>query len=200
MIININNKIKKILDCDNVVLQGCGSYIVNHTLKQIAGPYMNIENTVIKAFYPCRTLRQHTNMTKLLVHPDTILEDKEYDYTKIAVSGKIASTPYYTEDDIKQVKKCCGIYSISSKNLNTIYIGETITSFHKRWLSHCSSPMNKVKKLLQQDDVIFRILEICKPDKVTTLAKEYSTITKLKESSDKIVLGGCYSICKNNIK
>jgi len=69
------------------------------------------------------------------------------------------------------VKKVCGIYKISCKTNNKVYIGQSIDIF-ARWQTH-SNTASKNKSLIQKDIIdfgidnfVFEVLEECEQEKL----------------------------------
>ena len=88
-----------------------------------------------------------------------------------------------------------GCYAIYNETLKTIYIGETIVSFHQRWYSHYTDKKysKKRKAFLNHPDTICTIIAISEGDKEETEWMEAETIKFYKEEyPDWTILGGTY--------
>lgn len=118
------------------------------------------------------------------------INKKVKNYYSLSINSK--KTPKYNTTNLLDQTHKCGVYSIRSEKLNTIYIGETITSFNKRWNQHLSNPMAQLRELLQQDDVLFVIEYICEPNKDITLKIEEEVIKDYNVFSNYNVLGGSF--------
>ena len=103
---------------------------------------------------------------------------------------------YKTDENIETVYNKYGCYAIYNETLKTIYIGETITSFHTRWNNHyynIKKSSKKKRELLMHPDTICTIVYISNGDKEETEYLEAQAIEFYKqEYPNWTVLGGTY--------
>ena len=103
---------------------------------------------------------------------------------------------YKTLDDKDIVYNNYGCYAIYNETLKIIYIGETITSFHKRWKKHYYNINNDTRRkqeLLRHPDTICTVIYVSNGDKEETENIEAQTIEWYKEEyHDWTILGGTY--------
>ena len=196
----INKRIRRLLQCDDIIeLKGDGKYIINHELKIYMGPYQKIDYTINRIFDVVKIQRKSTPASDFLFHPNTyISDDFVATYKHFNIKGEIIvpytpeNPPYKTRHEIQMVCNNCGIYAIVNSTLRISYIGETVTSFHKRWSQHYYKPTKSVKKLLKHKDTRFIILQITPPDKNITEALEDKYIKFYKSHTDYKILGGTF--------
>ena len=129
-----------------------------------------------------------------------LMDTKELDIKLIReTTNEIIETEkprYKTDEDYDIVHNSYGCYAIYNEELKIIYIGETTTSFHNRWLKHYYNynEFGKNKRaLIMHPDTICTIIYISNGDKEETEYIEKQTIEWYKkEYPDWTVLGGTY--------
>lgn len=105
---------------------------------------------------------------------------------------------YYSKNNVNQIKNCCGVYCFINHTLKRVYVGETIRTFHIRWLNHFHKSKHNHKsdrlryELVTHKDTEFCILTILEPNKDLTLKYEQLCIEWYKTHTDYTVLGGAW--------
>jgi hypothetical protein len=105
------------------------------------------------------------------------------------------SPKYKTDENINNVANNYGCYAIYNETLKTVYIGETIKSFHQRWNEHYTNKTYTKKRtdFLNHPDTICTIIYTSNGDKEETERLEAETIQWYKDNlPDWTVLGGTY--------
>ena len=113
---------------------------------------------------------------------------------RVSYENKSIVIHYNTKNSIDDVYNNYGCYAIVNETLKTIYIGETIKSFHERWNSHYYNNMtNKKRELLYHTDTYFMIVEISLGTKSDTEELEKRTIEHYRDVyPDWTIIGGTY--------
>lgn len=198
---NINKRLLKLelnIDCD-IRFEHDNGYIVNHTLKKICGPYKNIFNAVDDMIKVCLRINQRTNAIELITHKDSYTIQYDIpEYTHVSKNGNETKRLYNTDDQHLFIMQS-GIYCIENKELDLMYVGETIVSFYKRWTDHCKKPSTKkLKRLIEHPNTKFRIIEILPKDKYLTEHRESYYIDLYKSTTLYQVFGGNYRDNRKN--
>jgi hypothetical protein len=124
--------------------------------------------------------------------------DKPYRYNDYNNYQETAEERYYykTDEDEELIRNNYGCYAIYNATLKIIYIGETITSFHKRWSQHYRNIDKDTKRkqtLLKHPDTICTVIYVSNGDKEETENIEAQTIEWYRnEYPEWTILGGTY--------